>query len=242
MTSTLEVYREFVSTPDRQVSVRDLEKRGLSRGHARVMLSRLRKEGAAESVAPGRVRLLAPGEAKPKQPHEGPLVRELARRGAKPTGFSVLPRRYPGPRPEEFLVRPGGASSVADYVRRRHPGLRVRVGSYEPGERTVCLYPARVRGDKATVEEALVHVFRHAPRAEFALALQTVLQETTDLNWRWLQTQPEWPELAGVFVAINDLAGRRVFPEFRNAEPPSLSYDELETAAQPVVARESQHG
>lgn len=242
MVSTLEVYREFVAKPDREVKVDELERRGLSRGHAHTLLWRLVQEGAGERTGVGRVRLFAPGEAKPPPRKDDPLVRELATRGAKPTGFTVLPRRYPGPRPKEFLVRSGKTHEMARHVMALHPELRVVVGRYEPDDRTVCLYPARVQGEAASVEEALVHVFRHAPRSEFALALQAVLQETTELNWPWLRRQPEWRELAGVFVAVNDIAGRRVFPEFKNVEPPSLTYDELETVAQPIVARRSDAG
>lgn len=41
----------------------------------------------------------------------------------------------------------------------------------------------------------------------------------------------------GIFVTLNSIAGRDVFPRFRKTEPPRLSFDALETAAQPVVAR-----
>lgn len=240
MVSTLEVYREFVSRGE--VKADELERRGLSRGHAHTLLWRLVQEGAGERAGVGRVRLFATGEARPPARKMDPVVREIKARGAKPTGFSVLPRRYPGARPREFVVRSGKTDELAAHIRVTHPGLRVRVGEYEADERVVCLYPARVQGDEASVEEALVHVFRHASRSEFALALQAVLQETTKLNWSWLRREPEWRELAGVFVAVNDIAGRRVFPEFKNVEPPSLTYDELETIAQPVIARRSEPG
>lgn len=242
MVTALEVYREFAAQPRQEVSVQALEQRGMSRGQAQTMLWRLVHDGAGERSGVNRVRLFAPGESKPAQLREDPIVRELRAQGAKPTGFTVLPRRYPGARPKEFLVRSGKVAEVAARVQSMHPELHVLINSYEANDSSVCLYADRVQGEKASFEEALVHVFRHAPRPEFALALQAVLQETTKLNWTWLRRQPEWGELAGVFVAVNELAGRRVFPEFRKAQPPSLSYDELETIAQPVIARGSSPG
>lgn len=237
MATTLDIYREFASRPDRALTLADLEARGYRRNHAHVILSRLRASGLAEAQGRSRVRLLHPGEARrPAEPPE-PLVKELARQGAKATGFTVLPRRYPAPRPLEFVVPPGKAREVAASVARHHPERSVVVDAYEPSERAVCIYRGRVRGREARLEEALLHVFRHAPGADFALALQAVLHHTTTLDWRWLRRQPEWPELAGIFAALNSIAGRPVFPHFRSAVPPSLSYDALETAAQPLIAR-----
>lgn len=132
---------------------------------------------------------------------------------------------------------PGKAHAVASSVARHHPERRVVLDAYEASDRAVCLYRGRVRGREARLEEALLHVYRHAPGADFALALQAVLHHTASLDWRWLRRQPEWPELAGVFAALNGIAGRAVFPRFRSAAPPRLSYDALETAAQPLVAR-----
>ncbi|MFA5862765.1 MAG: hypothetical protein WDA16_13825 [Candidatus Thermoplasmatota archaeon] len=242
MVSTLEVYREFVTSPNREVSVGDLQARGLTRNHAHAMLTRLTQDGAAERIGAGRVRLFPLGESVPVLRKDDPIVRELKAKGAKATGFTVLPRRYPGPRPKEFLVRSGKTARIAEYLHSHHPELRVRVGSYEADEHVVCLYPTRVRGKTASVEEALVHIFRHAPRSDFALALQGAIQTSTKFNWPWFRRQPEWRELAGVFVALNDLAGRHVFPQFANTDPPSLSFDDLEVAAQPLIARGSRAG
>lgn len=111
------------------------------------------------------------------------------------------------------------------------------VDAYEADDDAVCLYHGRVREQQARLEEALVHVYRHAPRDTFALALQAVLQDTTELDWSWLRRRDEWPELACIFVILTSMAGRDVFPRFRKTEPPRLSYDALETVAQPLVAR-----
>lgn len=156
---------------------------------------------------------------------------------AKPTGFSVLPKRYKVPQPEEFLLPPSQVERAAHLLERNFPQLRVRTNEFLSGEHVVCLYAARVRGAEASLDEALLHVYRHAPRDDFALALQALLMDRTALNWDWLRRQPEWPELAGVFVAVNEQAGRKVFPEFRSAAPPDLSYLQLETVGQPFTAR-----
>lgn len=242
MPTILEVYREFASRPDRRLTVADLEARGYRRNHAHVILTRLRASGLAEPIGKGRVRLLQPGEARPPKSPRDILAAELERMGAKATGFSVLPRRYPAPRPTEFIVPSGKVQSVAETVRRRHPERRVVVNAYEPSDRTVCIYRGPVRGRVARLEEALLHVYRHAPEADFALALQAVLQQTTHLDWRWLRRQDEWPQLAGIFMAVNGIAGRDVFPRFHAAEPPRMSYDALEAIAQPFVARGSPGG
>lgn len=237
----LELYREFGSRPERTLSLADLEARGYSRNNAHVILSRFRSSGLAESTGPGLIRLLLPGEAqrvadREAQPRD-PLVQQLQRMGAKATGFSVLPRRYPGPRPLEFILPTGKIPKIQAYLAEHHPERRVLVDAYEADDDAVCLYPGRVREEEARLEEALVHVYRHAPSETFALALQAVLQETTDLDWPWLRRRDEWPELAGIFVTLNRMAGRDVFPRFRRTEPPHLSYDALETIAQPLVAR-----
>ena len=233
----LEIYRDFASRPDRQLTVADLEARGYRRNHAHAILTRLRASGLAEPQGQGRVRLLQPGEARPPKSPREMLAKELERLGAKATGFTVLPRRYPAPRPHEFVAPSGKVQSIVDAVQRRHPEQRVVVDAYEPSDRAVCIYHGPVRGREAKVEEALLHVFRHAPEADFALALQAVLQQTTDLDWHWLRRQHEWPQLAGIFTAVNGMVGKDVFPRFRSAEPPSLSYDAIETIAQPFVAR-----
>lgn len=222
------------------LSADDLEDRGYSRAYAHVLLHRLREDGAAVKAGPGRVRLLRPGEAPPGGPRkaEPPWKRTLTRRfKAKATGFSVLPKRYKASRPEEFVLPPGQVAPAARMLRRNYPDLRVHEDRFRSEQNAVCLYRGRVRGEKARLEEALVHVYRHAPRQDFALALQAVLMNRDELDWGWLRRQPEWPELAGVFVAVNDLAGRKVFPAFRTAEPPDLSYAQLGTVAQPFTAR-----
>lgn len=236
MASVLEVYREFASSPERKLSVQTLQARGMSANNAYVMLSRLRSAGLAVSEGKGRVKLLLPTEVAPPKEREDPVVRELTRRGAKATGFTVLPQRYPGPRPREFVVPPSKTKELAQFVETRHAGVTATT-EYRRDEHAVCLYPGRVRGDKATTEEALLHVYRHAPKRDFALALQAVLMETTKLNWHWMRRQPEWKEIAGIFAAVNSIAERHVFPNFRDAQLPALSFDELETIAQAVTAR-----
>lgn len=236
MPSVLEVYRDFASSPERQLSVEDLTARGVTRNNAHVMLSRLRSSGLAVSVGKGKVRLLLPTESPPPKEREDPVVREVTQQGGKATGFSVLPQRYPGPRPREFVVPPGKAGKLAEFVKQHHAGVVV-TSEYRPDERAVCLYAGKVRGKRATTEEALMHVFRHAPTRDFALALQAVLLETTTLNWHWLRRQPEWKEIAGIFAAVNSITERDVFPRFRDAELPRLSFDEIETIAQAVTAR-----
>lgn len=239
MTTMLELYREFGSHPERELTVDALEARGYSRNNAHAILSRFRESGLAESISPGRIRLLLPNEA--QQRTEGqkrdPLIEELQREGAKATGFSVLPQRYPGPRPLEFVVPPGKVDEFHEHLNHHHPDRHVVVNRYEPDEDAVCLYPGRVRGDEASLEEALVHVYRHAPGEAFALALQSVLHHEIELNWSWLRRQDEWLELAGIFAAIDSMTGRDVFPNFRETEPPRISFDALETAAQPLIAR-----
>lgn len=234
----LELYREFGALPGRTVTVDDLESRGYARNQAHVILTRFRDSGLAESLSPGRIRLLLPSEAQtPKRPRD-PLVNELQRRSAKATGFSVLPRRYPGPRPLEFILPSGRIPGVVEYLSEHHSDRRrVTVDEYARDDAAVCLYHGRVQGKEARLEEALLHVYRHAPPEDFALALQAVLHETIDLDWAWLRRQDEWAELAGIFVTLNQMADRQVFPKFRSATPPRLSYDALETIAQPLVAR-----
>lgn len=242
MPSMLEIYRDFASRPDKRLTVADLEARGYRRNHAHAILTRLRASGLAEPHGRGCVRLLQPSEARPAKSPREMLAKELGRLGAKATGFTVLPRRYPTARPHEFVVPSGKVQSIVATLKRRHPGQEFVVDAYEPSERTICIYHGPVRGREAKLEEALLHVYRHAPEADFALALQAVLQQTTDLDWRWLRRQHEWPQLAGIFTAVNGIVGRDVFPRFRAAEPPRLSYDALETIAQPFVARGSMRG
>lgn len=233
----LELYREFGAHPERMLSVEDLEARGYSRNNAHAILSRFRSSGLAESKGPGQIRLLLPGEAQRQEGDRDPLVEQLQRMGAKATGFSVLPRRYPGPRPLEFILPTGKIPKIQAYLEEHHPERRVMVDAYEADDDAVCLYHGRVREEAARIEEALVHVYRHAPSDTFALALQAVLQQTTELDWAWLRRRDEWPELAGIFVTLNSIAGHDAFPRFRKTEPPRLSYDALETVAQPLVAR-----
>lgn len=237
MTTMLELYREFGARPERKLSVKDLEARGYSRNNAHAILSRFRSSGLAESQGPGRIKLLLPAEAQPPERQRDPLIAELQRMGAKATGFSVLPRRYPSPRPLEFILPTGRIPEIQAHIEEHHPERPVVVDAYEADDDAVCLYHGRVREDEARLEEALVHVYRHAPMDTFALALQAVLQDTTELDWSWLRRRDEWPELAGIFVTLNSMAGRDVFPRFRKTEPPHLSYDALETVAQPLVAR-----
>lgn len=240
MTKMLELYREFGARPERELTVEELEARGHSRTNAHAILSRFRSSGLAEDIGPGRIRLLLPGEAQVREEQaQDPLVEELQRMGAKATGFSVLPQRYPGPRPLEFILPPGKVAEVWEHLVEHRPDRRVAINRYVADDDIVCLYPGRVRGDEARLEEALVHVYRNAPGDTFALALQVVLHHETELNWGWLRRRDEWPELAGIFVALNDIAGANVFPNFRKTEPPRISFDALETAAQPLVARGS---
>lgn len=237
MSTMLELYREFGARPERMLSVDDLEARGYSRNNAHAILSRFRSSGLAESQSPGRIRLLLPSEAQRKTQPRDPVIEQLQRMGAKATGFSVIPRRYPGPRPLEFILPSGKIPKTQAYLEEHHPERKVVLESYEADDDAVCLYHGRVREEEARLEEALVHVYRHAPADAFALALQAILQQTTDLDWAWLRRREEWPELAGIFVTLNSMTGRDVFPRFRKTEPPTLSYDALETAAQPLVAR-----
>lgn len=125
---------------------------------------------------------------------------------------------------------------MAQRLRDTHPDLRVYVNEYH-AEDAVCLYGGRVRGRKAATEEALLHVYRNAPRQDFALALQSVLMDDSDLNWDQLRRQPEWDELAAVFVAVNDRVDPPPFPAFQTDEAPDLSLDELDTVAQAFNAR-----
>jgi hypothetical protein len=237
MSSLLEVYRDYARKPGRRLSTADLRRDGFSPAHARVTLHRLRSAGMAQPAGPGAVRLLLPDQARPPPaPTAPPWERRLLATPAKATGFAVLPQRDPAARPKEFVVPSSKAAQAARQLRQAHTDLRVYVDEYH-AEDAVCLYPGPVRGRRATTEDALVHVYRHAPRADFALALQAVLMEKKQLNWGWLRRQPEWDELAGVFVAVNELAGHRVFPAFRAAEPPDLTYAELQTVAQPFTAR-----
>lgn len=235
MSSVLQVYRDHVAAGT--LSVDQLVEEGHSPGHAHVILHRLKRDGAAVAAGPGRVRLLPPGEQERGPPREPPWMGTLKGFTCKRTGFGVLPRRYGVARPQELVLPPGKVAAAADLLRRSHPGLRVSE-AYD-ADADVCLHGGRVRGRQATVEEALVHVYRHAPRSDFALALQAVLMTRTGLNWDWLRRRPEWPELAGVFVAVNEQAGRSVFPVFRCAEAPDLSYHDLGTVAQPFTARGS---
>lgn len=234
----LELYREFGARPGRELTVEELEAQGYSRNNAHAILSRFRSSGLAEDVGPGRIRLLLPDEAQANEekPHD-PLVEELKQMGAKATGFSVLPQRYPGPRPLEFMVPPGEVAEAWNHLIEHRPDRRVVTNRYVADDDAVCLYPGRVRGDEARLEEALVHVYRNAPGDTFALALQAVLHHETELNWDWLRRREEWPELAGIFVTLNDMAGSEVFPNFRKTQPPRISFEALETAAQPLVAR-----
>ncbi len=76
---------------------------------------------------------------------------------------------------------------------------------------------------------------------QHTLALQALLMVNPKLHWSRLRTQKEWPELAGVFVAVNAQAGHKVFPAFRTAEPPDLTYNQLGTVAQAFTARGTNH-
>ncbi len=234
----LAVYRDHLGLPGRLLTVEQLESEGFTRDYARVLLHRLCKQGAAMPAGASRVRLLAPGQHTPGLAPSDSWKRVLAQRfGAKQTGFSVLPKRYPVPRPDEFLVPRSKLAAAVEMLHLKYPKLKVSVDKYQSGKDTVCLYPARVRGQTATPEEALMHVYRHAPREDFTLALQALLMVNPKLHWSRLRTQKEWPELAGVFVAVNAQAGHKVFPAFRTAEPPDLTYNQLGTVAQAFTAR-----
>jgi hypothetical protein len=234
----LSLYLRHASKPDRLLMVEDLEAEGYSRPYAHVLLHRLLKEGAAERLGPGQVRLLKPGgKSMPQTPQEPWKLSLRKHFKTKETGFSVLPRRYSGPKPDEVVVPPTKLHDAGDYLRAHYPWLRVVEDRFVAGDKTVCLYPGRVRGDHASVEEALLHVYRHAPRDQFVLALQAVLMKTTHLHWRAWRDAKEWPELAGVFEALNARLGRTEFPRFRDAELPDLSYSQLDTLAQVFSAR-----
>jgi hypothetical protein len=184
------------------------------------------------------VRLVKPGAKGSNMKELEPWKRSLSKQfKTKATGFSVLPRRYSGPRPDEFLVPPSKLRDATQYLRARFPALHVVEAKFEAGDKTVCLYPARVRGKKASVEEALLHVYRNAPRDHFVLALQAVLMTQKTLNWRVWRDAKEWPELAGVFEALNKRLNKAVFPHFQKTELPDLSYAQLDTLAQAFTAR-----
>lgn len=87
-------------------------------------------------------------------------------------------------------------------------------------------WTGRVLCDKATTEEAFLHVYRRGPRVDFALAVT-----------RFWWGRRTGRGLAGVFVAVNELAGRHVLPAFRSAAPPRLTPGQLETVAQRFTAR-----
>lgn len=234
--SLLEVYRSHLAKPGRILSVDALEKEGYSRDYARVMLHRLRMQGAAVAAGPNQVKLLRPGEKAPTGSQDWSL--SFAKHfKAKRTGFSVLPKRYLVSKPLEFVVPPSKVVKATQSLHKEHPELTVSVGQFRPGKDTVCLYPGRVRGAEASLEEALLHVYRHASREDFAVALQAVLMQSTKLNWNRLRDKPEWRELAGVFVYVNEQAGHKVFPSFRTADPPDLTYTQLATVAQAFTAR-----
>ncbi len=155
----------------------------------------------------------------------------------KATGFSVLPRRYSGPRPEEFLVPPTKLRAAHEYLASHYPRLQVVENQFKAADETVCLYPAKVRGAKASTEEALLHVYRHASRDQFVLALQAVLMKDSHLNWRVWRDQKEWPELAGIFEALNERMAKPAFPHFQKADLPDLTYNQLDSLAQAFTAR-----
>ncbi len=239
--STLEIYLRHAADPGRVLTADTLEAEGYSRSYAHVLLHRLASEGAAERLGPGRVRLVRPGAKLNVMPGLEPWKKSLNKRfKTKATGFSVLPRRYSGPRPEEFLVPPSKLHAATKYLRGHYPALQVVEAKFVAGDQTVCLYPARVRGKQASVEEALLHVYRHAPREQFVLALQAVLMKRTHLNWRAWRDAKEWPELAGVFQALNKRLEKPVFPQFQKTALPDLSYAQLDTLAQVFTARGQQ--
>ena len=59
----------------------------------------------------------------------------------------------------------------------------------------------------------------------------------THLNWRAWRDAKEWPELAGVFQALNKRLEKPVFPQFQKTGLPDLSYAQLDTLAQVFTAR-----
>lgn len=234
---SLRVYRDHVNANGGILSVETLVREGLTRNHAQVVLHRLRKGGHAIAMGHNQVRLLKPGEPRPAATvAEWTAILETRFR-AKPTGHSVLAKRYLVGKPTEFVLPRSKLKAAAENLRRTHSELRVAVDEFQPGANTVCLWPGKVRGDQASTEDALVHLYRHAPREEFALALQATLMAGTELNWTRLRRKPEWHELAGIFVFVNEKAGRKVFPAFRSTEAPDLSLNQLLTIAQPFTAR-----
>lgn len=240
MSGLLEVYRDFARLPERTLSTDDLRRLGYSPSNAQVTLHRLRESGLAESTEPGKVRLLLPTEvSQPSSPTQPKWERLVLAAPGKKTGFSVLPQRYPGPRPNEYVVPPGRVQGVADRLRRTYPDLRVFVDEYHADDAAVCLYSGKVRGREATPEEALLHVYDHAPRADFALALQSLLMANPTLNWDWLRRQDDWNEVAAVFNALSERVESAPFPHFRTDELPDLTLDELDTVAQAFTARSS---
>lgn len=128
----LELYREFGARPERRLTVEDLQARGYSRNNAHAILSRFRSSDLAESQGPGRIKLLLPTEAEARERAIDPLIEELQRMGAKATGFSILPRRYPGPRPLEFILPTGQIPEIQAHIEAHHPDHHVRVPDSQP--------------------------------------------------------------------------------------------------------------